>query len=247
MYAAGDHFVEIGEFAVVGGDPNYVGRSQRWFGLLSDRRYGLIGWSPMWVLLPASAAWLAASREQSRGLRCVVLVPLAAGWSTATFVALSMHSWWTPGRQIVVVAPLAVLAMCALVDRFRWLRWAVAASGVGAAVNWMWLVVEASTGHRTVVVDFFETAAPFYRWVAPLLAQGWPRTDTADLVRTVWVAMFGASAVFMVWLARRGATRRRWLAGLIGVLIVIGTLGWFGGDDGERTRPAPATRSDAVP
>lgn len=245
VYAAGDHFVEAGEFAVVGGNPNYVGRSQRWFGLLSDRRYGLIGWSPIWMLLPASVVWLAGSSDRSRFARGVVLAPFVVGWSTATFVALSMHSWWTPGRQIVVVAPLAVLAMCTLVDRFGWLRPVALTSGVVAATNWLWVVVESSTGRRTVVVDFFDTAAPFYRLLAPIFAQGWPRTDAADLVRTIWVGVFGLSMVLVTWLARRGASRRRWAVGLVVGLVVVGTLGWFGGDDGELTRPAVERGFDA--
>ncbi len=38
-------------------------------------------------------------------------MPLLAGWATATWVALTMQGYWWPGRQLVVVLPLAVLVV----------------------------------------------------------------------------------------------------------------------------------------
>jgi len=36
---------------------------------------------------------------------------LLAGWLVATFAANTMHGWWWPGRQTVVVLPLALLSV----------------------------------------------------------------------------------------------------------------------------------------
>ncbi|CAN5372188.1 hypothetical protein BH23ACT6_BH23ACT6_24710 [soil metagenome] len=140
-YATGDHFEDTGEFSVVGVSPSYLSRSTRLIGLLIDRDYGIAAWQPAWLLvLPAlGLLWgLARGHRQagesdpqrghqhndqlgparhnpggaSSGLYLdVLLVPLAAGLLTATFAALTMHGFWWPGRQLVVVLPLAVMVI----------------------------------------------------------------------------------------------------------------------------------------
>ena len=134
-YATGDHFEETGEFSVVGVSPNYLARSTRLIGLWVDRDYGLTAWQPAWLLVfPAAGLLLALRRgrstpkrkrrsrfgENSQELigqggfaahRDVLLVPLAAGLLTATFLALTMHGFWWPGRQMVVVLPLAAMVV----------------------------------------------------------------------------------------------------------------------------------------
>ena len=107
VYAAADHFAGRGELAVVGFDPNLPGRARRLVGLLIGREFGLAAWQPLWLLaVPGLAVWL---RRRPAGWDAIV-VPLAAGWLTATFVALTMQGWWVPGRQVVVVLPLAGIA-----------------------------------------------------------------------------------------------------------------------------------------
>jgi hypothetical protein len=109
-YAAGDHFV-AGELSVVGAEPDYLGRSRRLLGLLVDRGFGLAAWQPAWLLaVPALAALV---RRRPAGWAALA-APLAAGWLVATFVALTMHGWWFAGRQVVVVLPLAALAVWAV-------------------------------------------------------------------------------------------------------------------------------------
>jgi NADPH-dependent 2,4-dienoyl-CoA reductase/sulfur reductase-like enzyme len=50
-------------------------------------------------------------------------------WATATWVALTMHGWWWPGRQVVVVVPCVVLAVAWWAGRVRTARPWVAAAG----------------------------------------------------------------------------------------------------------------------
>jgi hypothetical protein len=191
VYAAGDHFVG-GELTVVGNDPDHLGRSVRVFGLLVDRHFGLVAWAPLYLLaVPAVAALL----RRRALLRAPVVLPLAAGWATATWVALTMHGWWWPGRQTVVVLPLVVLAVARLVaDRPR-LDPVVVTAGVVGALGWSWLVVEATIGDLTLIVDFERTANPWvrgWRWLLPdLRSSGAGRT-----VREVaWVLVLAALAV----------------------------------------------------
>ena len=115
-YASGDQFQGSGEFGVVGFHPDYPGRSIRLLGLLVDRDFGIAAWQPAWFLVvPALVALLVARPRHWPALA----VPLLAGWATATWVALTMQGYWWPGRQLVVVLPLAVLVVLVWLARAR--------------------------------------------------------------------------------------------------------------------------------
>ena len=141
-------------------------------GLLVDRDFGLAAWQPAWLLAVPALARARAPRSRAAGSG--VALPLAAGWLVATFVALTMHGWWWPGRQVVVVLPLAVL-------RGRVVGGAVAAPRRRLAVRWaasasrrtLWFVVEAYWAALTWVVDFYETANPLYRVWRLVLPDFW--------------------------------------------------------------------------
>lgn len=183
VYAAGDHFVG-GEFEVVGTEPDYVGRSRRLVGLLVDRRFGLIPWAPAYLLaVPA----LAALARRAAWPRALLGGTVAAGWAMATWVALTMHGWWWPGRQVVVVLPIVVLAVAGLVDGRPRLLAAVAGVSAAATTNWLWLAIEATTDRRTLIVDFYETSAPLYRLLAPVFPDH--MTASGDpLLTAAWIA-----------------------------------------------------------
>lgn len=215
VYASGDHFAGSGEFGVVGTDVDLIGRSRRLTGLLVDGVFGLAAWTPLWLLLPvAVGSALGHLRVRARtdhdptgsagsvpslapGL---ALALLAISWATATFVALTMHGWWVPGRQLVVGLPMGVLLLAGWIDgsvdgSAERLRTAVGLGSAGA-LNWLWLAIEASTGRRTLIVDFAETNAPAFRAVTIALPDGvrdqW--YDTALLA--CWtVVVVGAVAV----------------------------------------------------
>ena len=199
VYAAGDHFTG-GELTVMGNDPDRVGRSRRLAGLLFDRGFGLAAWMPGYLLaVPALAVVV---RRRPSGWPVLVL-PLVAGWTTATWVALTMHGWWWPGRQVVVVAPCLVLAVAWWAGRVRAVRPWVAAAGAIGALNWAWLVVEVLDRRHTLIVDFESTANPVYRaWRAMLPDYRSPGAGDWAL-QALW---FAALAV-MVALALR-PTRR---------------------------------------
>jgi hypothetical protein len=159
VYAAGDHFTG-GELTVVGNDPDHLGRTVRLLGLLVDRHFGLVAWAPAYLLVvPAFAALLRRRRRST----VVLLAPFAAGYATATWVALTMHGWWWPGRQTVVVLPVAVLAVARFVDGRPRLVAATAVAGAIGALAWLWLVVETTFGSITLIVDFHRTSDPWIR------------------------------------------------------------------------------------
>lgn len=206
-YATGDHFQGSGEFGVVGFAPNYLGRSSRLVGLLVDQDYGLIAWSPAWLLAPLALGVLLVARVPDRW---VLLVPLAAGWFTAVFVALTMHGFWWPGRQLVVVAPLAALAVAlgiqALAGPAR--RAVVVAGGLlgaaGMAIQ-AWVVLAGHGGRLTWVgAPDLDPPGPMAAWRAVLpnyreAAFDWPR-------HLIWVAVVCGLVALGARLARhRGA------------------------------------------
>ena len=197
-YAAGSHFVD-GQLTVVGDDPDYFGRSRRLVGLLVDRDFGIAAWQPLWLLLiPAVAALLA---RRPRGT-AALLLPLAAGWFVATFLALTMQGWWFPGRQLVVVLPLAAIAIAWWV-RAGGARLAVAvALGAVGVVAQAFIVTEGLLGRIAWVVDLQTTADPLYRairWVTPEhLAEDaatWP-------LHWAWTVALAALAVW-AWRSER--------------------------------------------
>jgi hypothetical protein len=139
-----------------------------------DRGFGLAAWQPAWLLAVPALAVMARRRPAGWA---ALAAPLAAGWLVASFVALTMHGWWFAGRQVVVVLPLAALAIAwwAGADRRRRLLLAVA-GGVGVLAQ-LWLVAEGAAGRVTWAVDFTATANPLYRaWRLALpdyLAMSW--------------------------------------------------------------------------
>jgi hypothetical protein len=192
-YAAGDHFVG-GEHTVVGVHPDYVGRSRRLFGLLVDRHYGLAGWAPGWLLTAPALGLLA--RRRPPGWLALVL-PLAAGWVTATWVALTMHGWWWPGRQVVVVLPLAVLAVTWWVHAAQVpVRVPVALAAAGLAL-WVPFVVEVLRAPFEVglIVDLDAPANPLRRAWGQLLPD-LRHAHGADWARYgAWLLAVGVAAV----------------------------------------------------
>lgn len=203
VYAAGDHFAG-GELTVMGSSPDPLSRAQRLAGLLTDRDFGLVRWAPVYLLaVPALGSLL---RRRPPGWVGLVL-PLAAAWSNATFVALTMHGWWWPGRQVVVVLPLVVLAVTWWVDRarpeaaVRRLAAVLALAAVGLW-TWWWLLAEVLSDRRRLVTDFLATTEPLgavWRVVLPD-ARRW---DPIDVV--LWWVWALALLGWGIWSWHRAA------------------------------------------
>jgi hypothetical protein len=200
VYASGDHFVG-GEATVMGSSPDYAGRSARLLGLLVDRNFGLAAWQPAFLLaVPALAALI---RRRPRGWDALV-VALAVGWLNATYVALTMHGWWWPGRQTVVVLPCAVLAIAWWAQAYPPARVLVAVGGLIGALVAGWLVVDVLAGHITLVVDFARTTNPVYRAWRTALPDGVLLPAGTAVLRVTWIAVTGALAAWGVWTVRAG-------------------------------------------
>ena len=195
-YASGDHFQGSGEFGVVGFHPDYPGRTVRLLGLLVDRDFGIAAWQPAWLLVvPALVALLVTRPPHWPALA----VPLLAGWATATWVALTMHGFWWPGRQLVVVLPLAVLVVLGWLARAS--RAAVRTAAVLAGVGAAYYVALLVTGYVSTTTWVLAPDDLRLHWPAALLLPDDRDLTTADRVRyAAWVVV---TALLALHTARR--------------------------------------------
>lgn len=191
VYATGAHFAETGQFSVIGVTPNFATRTSRLIGLFIDRRFGLAAWQPAWLLTLPAIAWLVHKRPANWE---VLALPLAAGWLCATYLALTMHGWWWPGRQMVVVLPAAVLAIAVWADSRRRVA-SVAALGALGIFSLAWLFAEGWRKQLTMVVDFYETSNPFYRAWSRMLPDYIELTTGDWVLHAIWVALAFASVL----------------------------------------------------
>jgi hypothetical protein len=193
VYASGDHFSQTGEFSVVGVDPDYVARTPRLIGLLVDRQFGLVAWAPGWLLLLPALGALARRRPPGSP---ALVVPAITGWLVATYVALTMHGWWWPGRQIVVIVPLLVVVIAWWLPQVRWSAPVLAVAAVLGVGSWVWTELEAITRHRTLVVDFMDTANPWYRLWQHGLPDHRRSGGVDDLLTMVWLVIAAGLVVY---------------------------------------------------
>jgi hypothetical protein len=193
VYASGDHFAASGEFGVVGVDPDYAGRSLRLVGLLADRAFGLVAWQPAWLLVVPALAY--ALRRRPAWL-VPVAAPLAAGWLVATFVALTMHGFWWPGRQLVVVLPLALLVVLAGLARAGLgARAAATLLGGLGVLAYGWLLLDGLAGRLTWVSGFETVGDPAYAALRALLPDYRGSGAGLWLRHAAWAAALLALAV----------------------------------------------------
>lgn len=195
-YAAGDHFV-AGELTALGDNVNLWGRSTRLVGLLVDSAFGIGVWQPAFLLLPLVAGWVLGRQWKGLGAAAALL---GSGWLVATFVALTMHGWWFPGRQLVVVLPLGVLLIAAWVDETgRWGRPLFVSLGSLGVVAFGFLVVEGLQERLTWVVDFAATANPLYQALSIVMPDYMAATTGTWVLHVMWVSVVAALA----WLGWR--------------------------------------------
>ncbi len=208
-YASGDHFQASGDIGAVGFAPDLLGRSTRLVGLLADRDFGLLAWAPVWLLAVPALGALAASARRRPLVASALLAPVVAGWLTATFVALTMHGYWWPGRQVVVVLPLAVLAVTAWLAELRRPERRVAAA-VGAPLAAAGLLVSAWVLTAGLRGDLTWVGAPDVAAPWPLAALRLALPDYREPGTATWAlhAVWTAALLALLTLGARSAGRR---------------------------------------
>ncbi|MEX2660224.1 MAG: hypothetical protein WD232_11045 [Acidimicrobiales bacterium] len=204
-YATGDHFGGD-QLAVAGTAPNPAGRSRRLIGLLVDRDFGLVAWQPSWLLGVVGLGTLARRRPTWWP---AVALPLAAGWLTATFVALTMHGFWWPGRQTVVVLPLLVLTVAWAAGELGRLAPTLLKVGLAwGALTFGWLVADGTAGRTTWVVAFEESTNPLVRTIRQALPDLRSLGTVDQALFLAWIVVVVALVV-IGWGGARGRSHRQ--------------------------------------
>jgi hypothetical protein len=199
VYASGDQFEQTGQLSVMGQDPNFLFRSWRLIDLLVDRTFGLVPWQPAWLLLIPALGALAAGGVGVPWGRAALGVPLFAGWLVATYPALTMHGHWWPGRQVMVVLPLAVLIILSWLARTgRIVRATAAVLGAAGVFTYGCLLVDGHTGEVTWVNGFQHADAPLFHALDRVLAHY--GTSTSNVV---WLGLAVTLLAAGFWTARR--------------------------------------------
>jgi hypothetical protein len=204
VYASGDHFQQTGELSVMGVEPDYAGRTLRLVALLVDRGYGLAAWAPVWLLAVVAVGALLRRRPPGAAL---LLVPAAAGWAVATWAAFTMHGFWWPGRQVVVVLPLLLVAVLWWADRVAGPlgRATTALLGAVGVISTAALLIDGWARELTWVTGFQQVDDPLYAWARLLLPDYQGALAARDwLLHAAWIAVLAGLAV-AGW--RQGADR----------------------------------------
>jgi len=194
VYASGDHFTETGELSVMGVSPDLAGRTLRLVALLVDRGYGIAVWAPVWLLSIVAVAALLRRRPAGAAL---LVLPAATGWAVATWAAFTMHGFWWPGRQLVVVLPLLLIAVLWWVDqvagpRLRALAAVLAGLGVLATAT---LLLDGLSGQLTWVTGFEDVDNPIYSWSRVLLPDYRHPGTAMWVLHCLWIAALCVLAV----------------------------------------------------
>ena len=195
VYATGDHFQQTGELSVMGVEPDYAGRTLRLVGLVVDRGYGLAAWAPVWLLALVAVGALLRRRPPGAAL---LLLPVAAGWAVATWAAFTMHGFWWPGRQVVVVLPLLLVAVLWWADRVAGPLGRAAAALLGAVglVSTAALLVDGWARELTWVSGFQQVDDPLYAWARLLLPDYRGELTSRDwLLHAAWIAVLAGLAL----------------------------------------------------
>jgi hypothetical protein len=202
VYASGDQFSDVGEFAVLGVDPDFLARIWRLWGLLLDWDFGLAAWQPAWLLMVPAIAAVVARPPPGFGAG-TLMMPLLTGWLVATFLASTMYGWWWPGRHTVVVLPLAVLAvLCWLARCGTAVRAVAAVAGLIGVSTYAALLVDGWAGKVVWVYGYIHVDAPLYQALRPLLPAFHEKTD--QLVWTALLILIAAGAALRARMHRAG-------------------------------------------
>ncbi len=198
-------------------------------GLLLDQKFGLLFYSPIY-LLALPGAWLMVRRAESRYLGAVLMLV------TAAYVGSSarLYMWWggssAPARFLVPVLPCLapMIAMTALQARSRtgralmgvWLTISIAVAVVG--VWWPERFFLFSDPHgRARLIETIQAASPL-AWSLPTFTEEDWRRSIGQLAP--WLGAGAAGLVVMTWMGRSRNANALWL-GTLGSLTFLFTAG----------------------
>ncbi len=200
-------YAESNTVGIFGGHIGFSDRYYRFWGLFVDQRFGIGRWAPLLLAVVPALVLLAAKTWE----QWLVLVLIVNQLLIATFVAITMMVWWFPGRTMLTVLPLLVVALALLVVRAgAFGRTFLAALGAYALTITAGLAQAGRVREITIAVDPFEMTFVPFRAIAGLFPLYTGRTrETWQLTYPWWALFIGAAGVVM-WPEISGAAKQ-WL------------------------------------
>ena len=189
-------YAEWNTVEILGGHVGFSDRYYRLWGLFIDRRFGIGRWAPLLLLVAPALVLIAVKTWEHRLVAALIVIQLLV----ATFVAVTMMGWWFPGRTMLTVFPLLVVALAQLFRR---------ASGgtltIYACLGFLTLAFTAGLAHAghaeavTIAVNPFDMAFVPFQAVAGLFPlYTWWTTETRQLTY-LWWALFIVGGIANLW------------------------------------------------
>lgn len=184
---------------------DFINQFYRLWGLLLDRRFGLVHWQPITLLTLPGLFFLARQSAIPR----VIAVLVGAQWLVACFVAITMMGYWFPGRTVMTIFPLLPCLLVVILERYSaskllWISFVIT-SLYGLLTSYS--LIQAGKSMQIVVAfNPFELDSWLFKQIGFLFPQYTSWTFETWILTVVWLAVgFG----LMTSIVRAGSQKNQ--------------------------------------
>lgn len=184
---------------------DFINQFYRLWGLLLDRRFGLVHWQPITLLTVPGLFFLARQSAIPR----VIAVLVGAQWLVACFVAITMMGYWFPGRTVMTIFPLLPCLLVVILERYSaskllWISFVIT-SLYGLLTSYS--LIQAGKSMQIVVAfNPFELDSWLFKQIGFLFPQYTSWTFETWILTVVWLAVgFG----LMTSIVRAGSQKNQ--------------------------------------
>ena len=167
---------------------DFINQFYRLWGLLLDRRFGLVHWQPITLLTVPGLFFLA----QQSAIPRVIAVLVGAQWLVACFVAITMMGYWFPGRTVMTIFPLLPCLLVVILERYSaskllWISFVIT-SLYGLLTSYS--LIQAGKSMQIVVAfNPFELDSWLFKQIGFLFPQYTSWTFETWILTVVWLAV----------------------------------------------------------
>ena len=167
---------------------DFINQFYRLWGLLLDRRFGLVHWQPITLLTLPGLFLLARQSAIPR----VIAVLVGAQWLVACFVAITMMGYWFPGRTVMTIFPLLPCLLVVILERYStskllWISFVIT-SLYGLLTSYS--LIQAGKSMQIVVAfNPFELDSWLFKQIGFLFPQYTSWTFETWILTVVWLAV----------------------------------------------------------
>ena len=184
---------------------DFINQFYRLWGLLLDRRFGLVHWQPITLFTVPGLFFLARQSAIPR----VIAVLVGAQWLVACFVAITMMGYWFPGRTVMTIFPLLPCLLVVILERYStskllWISFVIT-SLYGLLTSYS--LIQAGKSMQIVVAfNPFELDSWLFKQIGFLFPQYTSWTFETWILTVVWLAVgFG----LMTSIVRAGSQKNQ--------------------------------------